>query len=276
MSPLSPGVLSDGVAVSGAFGTAPQVTMPEEHDILGSQRSFVERAEDRDEVAGANTLVGVNMAFFDSESGEQLYASPGFADSAQSPEFLLISEEAANPLSDAVRCTAPGDRVVLAMSPEESAQFGMQLGAALTAPVVGVLDTVTVAPLASQGRVRGLPNGYPAVVTNDEGRPGVVLPPQAAPAETESAVRIEGSGPEVAADDNVIAQVLSVGWDGTEGLNTWDSGLQAIGTEEQVAQSGYTFRAELTGKPVGSQVVVIDREQGEQARVVVVDIVGVN
>ncbi|WP_449280718.1 peptidylprolyl isomerase [Leucobacter sp.] len=273
---FEPGALSDSVTVLGGFGEAPQISAPEQAEILTSQRTVVQEAEDRSGAADEGTLVGVNMAFFDSGSGEQLYQSPGFAEAGQSPEFLLVSADTANPLSEAVRCTVPGDRVVLAMSPEESAQFGMQLGTAVEAPIVGVIDTVSTSPLAASGPVRGLPSGYPAVVTDDEGRPGIVLPPRPAPAGTQSAVRISGSGEEVAADDNVIAQVLSVGWDGEERTNTWESGLIAIGTEDQIEESGHTFRGELTGKTVGSQVVIIDHEQGEEAQVVVVDIIGVN
>lgn len=273
---LASGALSDNVTVLGGFGEAPQVSAPKQTDILTSQRTVVHSADDRTDVAGEGSLVGVNMAFFDSESGEQLYASPGFAAAGQSPELLMVSEETSNPLSEAVRCTAPGDRVVLALSPEVSAQLGGQLGSTSTAPLVGVIDTVSTSPLSARGPVRGLPNGYPAVVTNDEGRPGIVLPPRQAPAGTTSAVRIAGDGAEVGAEDNVIAQVLSVGWDGEEQLNTWDSGIVGLGTEEQLVQPDYTFRTELTGKTIGSQVVVIEHEQGGEARVVVVDIVGVN
>lgn len=274
---FEPGALSDSVTVLGGFGEAPQISAPEQVDILASQRTVVHEAEERSGAAGEGTLVGVNMAFFDSDSGEQLYQSPGFAEAGQSPEFLLVSEETANPLSEAVRCTVPGDRVVLAMSPEESMQFGMQLGSVVVTPVIGVIDTVSTSPLAASGPVRGLPSGYPAVVTNDEGRPGVVLPPRPAPAGIDSAVRIAGSGAEVSAADNVIAQVLSVGWDGVEQLNTWDTGLMAIGTEEQASdQIGTEVRGELTGASVGSQVVVIDNAQDGGARVLIIDIIGVN
>ncbi|RGE18074.1 peptidylprolyl isomerase [Leucobacter sp. wl10] len=272
---LKPGVLSDTVTVQGAFGEAPQVSVPKQTEILTSQRTVVESAEDRTDVASEGSLVGVNMAFFDSASGNQLYASPGFSQAKGSPEFLMIDRKNSNPLSEAVRCTSPGDRVVLAMSPKESAQLGAQLRSTSTAPIVGVIDTVSAGPLTARGSVRGLPSGYPAVVTNEKGRPGVVLPPRDAPAGTSSAVRIAGDGAKVAASDNVIAQVLSVGWDGQEQTNSWDTGVMALGAEDQVAQSGFTFRGELTGKTVGSQVVVIDRPQGGDARVVVVDIVGV-
>ncbi|MFT4231408.1 MAG: peptidylprolyl isomerase [Leucobacter sp.] len=275
-SSLGPGALSDSVTVLGGFGEAPQISVPKQTDILSTQRTVVQSDGDRSGAADEGTLVGVNMAFFDSSTGDQLYESPGFTDEGGSPEFLLVSEENSNPLSEAIRCTAPGDRTVLALSPEDSTEFGMQLGSVVVSPVIGVFDTVTTSPLAAQGAARGLPDGYPAVVTNEDGRPGVVLPPSEAPAGTTSAVRIEGSGEKIAADDNVIAQVLSVGWDGEEETNTWDTGLTALGAEDQIDQSGFGFRTELTGKTVGSQVVVIENEEGDQPRVVVVDIVGVN
>ncbi|MBL3700233.1 peptidylprolyl isomerase [Leucobacter luti] len=272
---MAPGALSDNVVVLGEFGQSPQVSVPKETDIVSSQRTVVSEAADRSAIAAESTFVGVNMAFFDSESADTLYASPGFSDPALAPEFLLVSEAAANPLSEAVRCAAAGDRVVLALSPEESAQLATQLNATPGSALVGVIDVVSARPLAAQGPVRGLPNGFPAVVTNEDGVPGVVLPPRAAPAGTTAATRIVGDGAEVTADNNVIGQVLSVGWDGTVEQNTWESGLIAMGTEDQIAQSGFAFRTALTGATVGSQVVVIENE-GDQARVVVVDIIGVN
>ena len=272
---LEPGALSDNVTVLGEFGTAPEVSVPDDIDILASQRTVVDAADAGGEVAREQSLVSVNMAFFDAASGEQLYASPAFSGAGDAAEFLLVSEDLANPLSEAVRCTTAGDRVVLALSPEDSAQIAMQLGGTPDASIVGVIDVVEAAPLAARGPARGLPSGYPAVVTNAEGRPGVVLPPREAPAGVSSAVRVAGDGERVEASDNVIAQVLTVGWDGVQRLNTWDTGLVALGTEEQTEQSGYTFRGELTGKTVGSQVVVVENRDGD-AQVVVVDILGTN
>ncbi len=272
---MAPGALSNSVVVLGEAGTTPQVQVPADTDIVSSQRTIVSEAQDRSQVAEERSLVGVNMAFFEPKSGKPLYESPGLVDASAAPEYLLVAEEMANPLSEAVRCAAVGDRIVLALSPTDSAQLAMQLGATPGDALVGVIDVVSARALAAQGPVRGLPNGYPAVVTDESGQPGVVLPPRAAPKGTSSAVRIEGDGEEVRADQNVIGQVLSVGWDGTVQQNSWTQGLMSFGTEEQVAQSGNTFRAQLTGKSVGSQVVIVENEGGS-ARVVVVDILGVN
>lgn len=275
---LQPGALSDHTEVSGAFGQAPTVTVPDDLTIQSTQRTIAEHGDDGDDavVAEDGTIVGVNMTFVDSETGDGLYASPGLQDPTASPELLLLSEDAENPLNEAVRCTVPGDRVVLALSPDDSLQLGMQLGSMTTAPIVGVLDVVTTAHTSAEGRAHGLPNGYPAVTTTEDGQPGIVLPPANAPTSTSSAVRIDGAGEDVGADDNVIAQVLAVGWDGQVRQNTWDSGLTGLGTETQIEQSGFTFRSELTGKSVGSQVVVVEALEGGDAQVVVVDILGIS
>lgn len=270
---LSPGVLSNNVTVLGEFGTVPEVSIPKDIEISDTQRTIVAEAEDRTRVADEDSLVSVNMAFFDAASGKQLYASPAFSGAGTSPEFLMVSEDMANPLSEGVRCAAAGDRVVLALSPADGADIAAQLGGTAESAVVAVVDVVATSPLAASGPVRGLPSGYPAVVTNDEGRPGIVLPPREAPKGISSATRIAGDGAEVSAENNVVGQVLSVGWDGEQRTNTWESGLVALGTEEQMAQSGYTFRGELTGKTVGSQVVIIDNSTGDP-QVVVVDILG--
>lgn len=270
---LSPGALSNNVTVLGEFGTAPEVSVPDDIEISETQRTIVGEAEDRSRVADEGSLVSVNMAFFDAATGDELYASPVFSGQGTSPEFLMVDEDMANPLSESVRCTAVGDRVVLALSPEDGAEIATQLGGTAESSVVAVLDVVAASPLAASGPVQGLPSGYPAVVTNDEGRPGIVLPPREAPEGISSATRVLGDGEKVTAENNVVGQVLSVGWGGEQRTNTWESGLVALGTEAQIEQSGYTFRGELTGKTVGSQVVIIDNSAGDP-QVVVVDILG--
>lgn len=273
---LQPGALSDGTTVLGSFGEAPQISAPKSVKILTSQRSVVETGDSDGYVAGEQSLVGVNMAFFDAASGDSLYASAGFADSTQPSQPLLVSKATANPLSEAVRCSVPGDRVVLALSPQDSAQIATQLGAAPDANVIGVIDVVSTGPTATEGKARGLPNGFPAVVTNDKGRPGVVLPPTEAPTGTTTAVRIAGDGDKVAKSDTVIAQVLSVGWDGTVQENTWDTGLTLLPNETDATAAGVSYRAELTGARVGSQLVVVEHVTGAGARVVVIDVLGVS
>ncbi|MFV0433592.1 MAG: peptidylprolyl isomerase [Leucobacter sp.] len=259
-TPMQPGAVSENTRVSGEPGSVPTVVIPEKLSIGATQRTVLVEGDEDGRVAEEQSLVGATLALFDSVTGKQLYLSTA-------PETLLVSEESPNPLSEALRCSVPGDRVVVAVSPEEGESFAAQLGGAAGSSIVGVLDVDSVSPPYAQGRERGLPSGFPAVVTDANGQAGVVLPPREAPAGTTSAVRIEGDGREVAAENNVIGKVLLVNWDGEEEFN----GMTELGTEDQ----GVSFRAELTGKPIGSQVVVIENTE-EGAKVAVVDILGAN
>lgn len=267
------GALSDSVTVLGAFGEQPQVQIPEDVQISVTQRTILtadetegsSKASDRGTVAGEGTLVGVNMTFYDASTGKGLYESPA-------AEYLIVSEATPNPLSEGVRCAATGERLALALAPADALPLTQQIGGTPGEAMVGIIDIVSVSEFSTQGRVRALPAGFPAVVTNEEGRPGVVLPPNEAPSGTSAAVRIQGEGTAVGAEDNVIAQVLEVGWDGRLGMNTWAQGnVEQLFGESQIPMTGLTFREALTGQKVGSQVVVIENVP-EGARVLVVDI----
>ncbi|UBH06153.1 hypothetical protein K8P10_001664 [Leucobacter sp. Psy1] len=280
---FGPGAMSSSTEVTGGAGQAPEVVIPEGVVVEQSQRSIVSDTseDDRDDarVAGDDTLVAVNLALYDSGSGEELMASPSW-DADRGASFVLIDPEMDNPLAESLRCAVAGDRVVAAFDAEDSVLLAGQGGIGEGDSIVGVIDVVNVDELVASGKAKNLPSGFPAVVTDDTGRPGVVLPPRPAPDGSRAADRIVGDGPEVEADDAVIAQVLAVGWDGTVDPqnNSWDTmagqgGPKPIGTEDDIAASGATYRAELTGHTVGSQVVIV--EGGENARVVVVDIVSV-
>lgn len=270
---LGAGTLSDSVVVLGGFGTEPQVQIPADTQVSVAQRSIVEAGAPGGNVADAGSLVTWNYAFYDQASGEKLVASPGFGTN-DSASFMLVPEaDALDAISATLSCAVPGDRVVAAFSPSDSQGLAMalQLGAAPEASIVGVFDVLDVGMQRAEGGLRGLPSGFPAVVTNDTGMPGVVLPPRQAPDGLVSAVRIAGDGRAVDADDQVLVQMLTVSWTGSVTSNTWEgAGPQLIGGEEMAAQQGLIIREALTGAQVGSQLVIT--EGGENSRVHVVDV----
>lgn len=271
VSSIGPGALSNNVTVLGEFGEDPEVSIPSDITIQAPQRTIVHSSEDRGAPAGTNSLVSANIAYFDSASGEQLGEPAAFSPN-RGASYIVNSPENESPITEAMKCTAPGDRTVIALEPMESLAYMDQLGLTPGASLVIVADTVSTSPLHSDGRSVGLPSGFPAVVTDETGQPGVVLPPRDAPADTRSAASIIGTGQEISADDSIIGQALIVSWEEGEKLaDTRDNGSpMPLGTEESAEQSGITFRGELTGHTVGSQVVII--EGGEGAQVIVVDI----
>lgn len=268
---LAPGALSDHVTVLGAAGSEATVSVPSGIGILSSQRTIVAEGSERDTLAEEGSLVAVNVAFYDSATGSEVYRSAEFG-TTRASDFVLISEGSGLPMIvDGLRCTAAGDRVVIAGSPEDSRPLAASYGLTPGASLVAVVDVIDARPLAAQGSPRLLPSGFPAVAVDHTGRPGIVLPPQPPGSGSRSALRVEGDGEEVGAEDAVIAQVLTVGWDGVEQKNTWTSGPVNLGSEAQMDRSGITFRPEVTGRTVGSQLVVIEGD-GAGARVSVVDI----
>lgn len=273
---LGAGAVSDSTVVLGGFNTVPEVSIPKDTVVTVTQRSIIDSSGVAQDPALADeeTIASTNFAIFDQASGEQLFSSSGFADADDSNEFFIVSEANMNPLSEAVRCAAPGERVVLAMSPADAQGLQSQIGGTPGSGMVAVIDVEAVSGFSAEGATKGLPNGFPAVVTDSEGNPGIVLPPRDAPTGLNSAVRIQGTGVEVTAESSVLIQILVVDWEGSVVSNTRDmGGPQQLLNETESEASGLNFRGELTGKQVGSQVVVT--EGGDSARVMVIDILAV-
>lgn len=270
---LGAGALSDSVVVLGGFGTEPEVSIPTDTEIPVSQRSIVDASgvTPGARVAENDTIASVNFAFYDQATGDKLFSSAGFGGKSDGKEFFVLAEEMLNPLSAAVQCAVPGERVVLAMSPQDALPLRQQLGGTADSALVAVMDVEGVSGFKAEGRSKGLPNGFPAVVTDETGQPGLVLPPRDAPVGMKSGVRVVGDGEEVTEDERLLVQMFAVSWDGSVLTNTWASGgPQLMPGEVEAAAQGLTFRTELTGKKIGSQVVIT--EGGENARVVVLDI----
>ncbi len=267
---LSPGALTDSVRVSGDSADSLKVTSSEGAEALTAQRSIVSSSDsaaapaDR-EVVEPGSIFEANLAYVNATTGETLQVSPGFGTDAG--QLFLADPEAGTIFAGAL-CSAVGDTVAIALSPEESASMGVD------GQLLVIAEVLSVSKSRATGTSHALPTGFPAVTNDDTGRPGLVLPPQQAPGTLKSALRIEGTGEKVTAEQNVIGQVLTVGWDGKQITNSWDEGPQGFGSEADIEQSGNTFRKALTGYPVGSQVVVIEPGDGDP-RVSVIDILAV-
>lgn len=271
-NPLGPGALSNGVEIDadGAVNISSSV------DILNAQRSVAQSGDTRN-LSTPGGLVVVDLQLFDAVTGELLQAQEN-APIVVIPEAYI--EEAETVLSSqssstiptqyllavSMLCSAPGDTLVLAATAMQSQTSQLSLN-----PTVFVIDVLEVHPDHAQGRTQGLPNGFPAVAINAAGQPGIVLPPRQAPSDVRTSAHIVGSGDEVTSDQKVIGNVLTVDWNGVMLTNTWDGGLVMIG-DEQSPNPEYTFREHLNGYSVGSQVVILDPNDGSPV-VHVVDIV---
>jgi hypothetical protein len=263
---LAAGSVSDRVVVLGENGTMPEVSLPGESSPSISQRTIVQRAENRDRVVAEGDLVTVNFGFYDGLSGQQVFATPGFG--TDSGGFIVqdLPDTEISAFTTSFRCAAVGDRLVVALSPQDSLAFAQGYGVMPGSAIIAVADVQGVAGVAAEGAVRALPSGFPGIAVNENGRPCIVIPPGAEPTQLRSALRIEGAGAKVRDQDIVIAQVLTVGWNGEIVENSWESGPRSLGSIEQPLA---LFRDQITGAPVGSQLIVmVPSESGVQVSVV--------
>lgn len=273
-NPLHPGALSDGVTVAGG-----SVEVHGPTDIVNAQRTVIAGADGAERGAAAEPggIVTADVTIVDAVSGDELDRREQAPHLAMPESVLpdlrkaLKGEEADSLNADyliatALICARPGDTLVVGMTPMQAAASQLGMNAA-----VAVIDVLATYPARAEGAVRGLPSGFPAVATDETGRPGVVLPPQAAPSDLRVAPRILGDGEEVTAESSVIGQALTVGWDGNVVANTWESGVTGFGTVEG-PNPEFGFREALDGYPVGSQLVILDPNDGDPV-VHVVDII---
>lgn len=277
-SPLQPGALSNSVTITGQSESGPKVKITGPTDLMNAQRSVVQASNDGVPAQGGDVAT-VSVSTFDAETGTQLQPSQKRFLQVMPDEVMpqltdYLQTQGADQLRDtdlmmaALRCSATGETLAVAMTAGQA-----QTSQVSDAPVVMVIEVQATQPMAATGTQRALPSGFPAVTTDDTGRPGVVLPPHAAPSDLLVAPRIEGTGAEVTADDYMIGNVLTVGWDGKLRSNTWGASVAELGSQAQPGK-GYGFRPALTGQRVGSQVVVLDPNNGDPV-VRVVDILAV-
>lgn len=267
---LESGALSKNVTVLGGFGTEPTISIPNDITVPSAQVTTIDAAEDRSGQITEPSVVSMNYALYESSSGGVLEQSEDFT-SGQGGDFIpVLDEPGQGSIPDGLLCAAPGDRLVVVFSPEESEMISGSIGAPADTSIIGVVDVHAVTPYNLPGRAKVLPTGFPGVVTNNEGRPGVVVAPGQAPSKTRVATRIEGPGASISEEDRVIANVLTVDWNGTPLSNTWDSTPTMLINGED--GNNHPVREHLNGQAVGSQVVVITPDAEGTTTVNVVDI----
>jgi peptidylprolyl isomerase len=121
-------------------------------------------------------------------------------------------------------------------------------------PVVFVLDLVAVVPTQAEGESTPLPDGFPEVEWDDDGRPTVTIPDADPPSDLQVATVITGTGAVVGAGDSVTVQYQGVNWTSGEIFDeSWGGGVANFTTDGVITGFGDA----MVGQTVGSRVVVI-------------------
>ncbi|MBD5786271.1 FKBP-type peptidyl-prolyl cis-trans isomerase [Cellulosimicrobium terreum] len=154
-----------------------------------------------------------------------------------------------------------GTRFLFANPTEDGTTYVTVAEITATKDVPGVDDV----PQRSEGEAVEPKDGLPVVTLDDTGKPSVEIPEgYEAPSELIVQPLIKGDGPEVTADQTVIAHYTGWTFDGKSFDSSWDRGEPTSFPLNGVI-TGWTEG--LTGQTVGSQVLLVipsDMAYGEQ------------
>lgn len=263
--------IRDAVTVEGDFGAKPEVEVFSPLQLKESEVADIMVGEGRTIVSGQQALT-VELSIFSGETGEVAYATAYDEAKGQVSNADYWASQSPG-LAKAFECATEGSRIVAGLTPED---FGVEalagLGLSDDDNMVFVIDVVDVFLSKAEGALQfNDAQGMPTVVRAADGRPGVIIPDSAPPAEQVVQTLIKGDGDEVSAEHIPLVNVTAVNWDDKSVVNsTWGQGPTG-----DLATTAPTVAEALIGKTVGSQILVVTPGEGDAAAVAyVVDILG--
>ena len=250
------GDVSDGIDVSGDFGTVPTVDFAEPLEPATTQRTVAIEGSGETKASGGS-LVATSLSVYNGTTGavvqETTYATDG------SSETVTVGDTFLPGLVRAVNCSVEGDRIVAVSTTADA--FGdtgaSSIGIEAGDSVVFVIDVLSVTNLADRADGVDQPavDGLPTVDLADDGTPTITIPDADAPTELQIATLKLGDGAVVADGDTVSVEYTGVIWGSGE---TFDSSWTTVGPVTFVtSQVVPGFGAALVGQTVGSQVLAV-------------------
>lgn len=262
---------SDAITATGDLGADPAATFPFPLVTQDAERSVLIPGTG-DDVVGPGGTVVVNYTVYDGETG----AAAGPAQSTA----LVVSDSLPDGLRNGLLCTSEGERVAIVLPNDQATQ----IFSGATGSVVMVFDVTSAFPSAATGADQPAQPGFPGVVHDANGRPGISIVSGDTPTEAKSALLKKGDGDVVADGDRVIVQATAVSYANPSRVvnTTWEEGtpqLWTMSADVQPSQNSWQptgITPFLVGQTVGSEVlVVLPDASGGSATAYVVDILGV-
>ncbi|WP_150309049.1 FKBP-type peptidyl-prolyl cis-trans isomerase [Planctomonas psychrotolerans] len=293
---VTSGNASEAIAATGAAGDSlDDLSFPTPLVASSTQVSILE--DGAGESVSMLTPMFANFAVYNGRTGEviQPYGPIGVDQSTGEPQLITLQAlTGIAGFQEAMQCATEGSRVAVAVPPEDA--FGetgsSQLGVGADDTLVFVADVIETFPSRATGDPRPARAGFPSVVTDHDGVPGITIPPSAAPDEYRETLLREGDGVEVSEGDTVMVHYTGVLWDSGEVFDSsWTRGTpvsfpaQEGSAEQQGVVKG--FADALIGAQVGDQVLAVlppDVAYGDEASgsipagstlVFVIDVLGV-
>jgi len=247
------GSASDSVKVTGDFNAAPTAGIDSPLKVTSTQRTVVTAGTGPKAKPGS--IVNVSFTLYDGTTGKTV-TSTGYG-AGRTSAITVDASQVISGFVKTLNCTQSGTRVVGVIPPSEglsSSQAG-QLGIGAKDVIVIVADVISLVGTKASGEVQTPPAGLPTVTLAADGTPTVKIPSgYAAPATTQIATLIKGSGTVVGATDTVTIQ-----YQGT--LLRTDKIFDQTWGKSPYTGAANTFVAGFTkalvGQTVGSQVLAV-------------------
>ncbi len=278
-----PGTMS-AVTVTGSTAAAPRLDLYTPFRAPGLAFEDLSTGEEGTPVTSDDQLVVLDLSLFSGTTGELLVKTA--YDGSDAAAFSVSRWETTFPqLGEALQCARPGTRMAVALPPDGiAAEAAPSLGIAEGESAVLVVDVRKTYLAAADGADQyNDALGLPTVVRAPDGRPGIIVPDAAAPTDTVTQIIKKGDGEVVSGDSPVRLAYTGVSWDSRDPFTTtWGEEPKSVTLDAM----GPAFAAAITGKTVGSQILVVippdqvgDAQTGAPADatlVYVVDILGID
>ncbi|MCU1515177.1 MAG: peptidylprolyl isomerase [Microbacteriaceae bacterium] len=251
---LSSGDASSVVTSKGAFGKAPKITFPTPLHTTTSQRSVV--IDGKGAALQAGQPVVVDVTLLNATSGDELqvtdYAKVGGS-------LVTLGDPSLPAVSKGLECAQVGSRVVIIGSPKDSHNGTADAanGIAKDDAFIYVIDIKSAFKAKADGADQVPQPNLPAVVTTQNGTPGITVPHRAAPKKLTVDLLKAGSGAKVAKDHYAVVKFTGISWTTPKVFDSnWKTKDASIWLVNDTQLSTGLTKA-LTGQRVGSQVLVI-------------------
>ncbi|WP_378146375.1 hypothetical protein ACFJGV_01760 [Cnuibacter sp. UC19_7] len=269
------GPASDGIDVTGDFGTKPTVTFGTPLDFTDVQRTVLTQGSGPETGEGGTVLVDYSV--YNAESGEQI-AGTSYQDGAQ--QLWTLSEKGAPApgLDAALACVSAGSRVAVTLPADSDAQ---------TPAFILVVDVEQTYPRAASGGDVPAVAGFPSVVHDDTGRPGITVVSGTDETTFRTTALKKGDGPVVQDGDTLLVQFTSVNMDTKKvAASTWEKGstqaLSATSNDDPSISGVEKISNAMVGANVGDEIIAVvpadaasSANASQPASVYVIDILGV-
>jgi FKBP-type peptidyl-prolyl cis-trans isomerase len=247
------GSATQALNITGDFGTVPEVVLPSSLKTSTTEREVISLGTGP--VVTPGETVNIDVQIYNGATGKLLQDS-AFDQSAMMP--VTLSDKATLPgIVKALECLTVGTRVAAVVAPEDAfgATGNAQAGVGPDTALVIVADVVSTTLAKANGASQPTTAGFPAVVLDENGVPGITIPKTAAPTEFKVAVLKKGDGAVVKPGATVTVHYTGALWsDNSIFDSSWTKGAPATFALTGVVPG---FAQAIEGQTVGSQVIAI-------------------